>query len=88
MYGKPQAGSNSHDELKEHLNKEGYYKSPLVLALWKYKTRPTQFVLIVNDFGIKYFTKNDLDHLTDTLKKDYDVKVDPDGKELVKIELD
>jgi hypothetical protein len=36
-----------------------YNKSPLVPALWKHKTRPTQFILIVNDFGIKYFTKND-----------------------------
>ncbi len=41
MYGLPQAGSNSHDKLEERLNKEGYYKSPLVPALWKHKTRPT-----------------------------------------------
>ena len=68
MYGLPQAGSNSHDELEEHLNKEGYYKSPLVPALWKHKTRLTQFVLIFNDFGIKYFTKDNLVHLADTLK--------------------
>ncbi len=45
-------------------------------------------MLNVNNFGIKYFKKEDLDHLIDTLKKYYDVKVDPEGKELVKIELD
>jgi hypothetical protein len=44
--------------------------------------------LIVDDFGIKHLSTADLDHLIDTLKKYYDVKVDPDGKELVKIELD
>jgi hypothetical protein len=88
MYGLPQSGPNSHDELEERLNKEGYYKSPLVPALWKHKTGPTQFVLIVDDFGIKYFTTEDLDHLINTLKKYYDVKVDPEGKELVKIEVD
>jgi len=38
--------------------------------------------LIVDDFGIKYFMKNDLDHLANTLKKYYEVKVDPEGKEL------
>ena len=54
MYGLPQAGPNSHDKLEECLNKEGYYKSPLVHALWKHKTCTTQFVLIINDFGIKY----------------------------------
>ena len=36
MYGLPQSGSNSHDELEERLNKEGYFKSPLVAALWKH----------------------------------------------------
>ncbi len=29
MCGLPQVGSNSHDELEEHLNKEDYFKSPL-----------------------------------------------------------
>ena len=32
--------------------------------------------------------RDDLDHLADTLKKYYSIKIDPDGKELVKIELD
>jgi len=88
IYGLPQSSSNSHDELKEHLNKEDYFKSLLVSALWKHKTRPSQFVLVVDDFGIKYFTKDDLDHLADTLKKYYSIKIDPNGKELVKIEFD
>jgi len=84
MYGLPQSGSISHDELEERLNKERHFKSLLVPALWKHKIRPTQFVLVVDDFGIEYFTKDDLDHLADTLS----IKIDPDGKELVKIELD
>jgi hypothetical protein len=36
MYSLPQSGSNSHNELEEQLNKEGYFKSPLVPALWKH----------------------------------------------------
>jgi len=88
MYGLPQSGSNSHDELEERLNKQGYLKSLLVPALWKHNTRRTQFVLIVDDFGIKYFTKSDLDHLIDILKQHYDVAVDTEAKEIVKIELD
>jgi hypothetical protein len=51
MYGLPQSSSNSHDELEEHLNKESYFKSPLVPALWKHKIQPTQFVLIVDDLA-------------------------------------
>ena len=88
MYGLPQSGSNSHDEIEQRLNKEGYFKSPLVPALWKHNKRPTQLVLVVNDFGIKYFTIDDLNHLKDTLKQYYDVKLNPEGKEFVKINLD
>jgi hypothetical protein len=43
---------------------------------------------VVDDFGIKYINKDDLDHLIQTLEKYYDVAVDLDGKEFVKIELD
>jgi len=45
-------------------------------------------VLVVDDFGIKYLKKEDLDHLVNLLKRYYDVSVDLDGKEFVKIELD
>ncbi len=43
---------------------------------------------MVDDFGIKYINKDDLDHLIQMLEKCYDVAVDLDGKEFVKIELD
>ncbi len=88
MYSLPQSRSNSHDELKEQLNKEGYFKSTFVPALWKHNKRPTQFVLVVDDFGIKYFSTDDLNHLHDTLKQYYAIKLDPEGKEYVKINLD
>jgi hypothetical protein len=42
----------------------------------------------VDDFGIKYIQKSDLDHLVHSLQKYYDVTVDLEGKEYVKIELD
>ena len=45
-------------------------------------------MLVVDDFGIKYLKKEDLDHLINTLKRYYDVSVDLDGKEFVKVELD
>ena len=57
-------------------------------GLWKHKTRPIQFILVVDDFGIKYLKQADLDHLITALKKHYDVTVDLEGKEYMKIELD
>ena len=88
MYGLPQAGSLGHDLLEQRLNKEGYFQSQIVPALWKHNTKPIQFVLVVDDFGIKYLKKEDLDHLIQTLEKHYDVSVDLEGKEFVKIQLD
>ncbi|KAL7477001.1 hypothetical protein ACHAW6_006095, partial [Cyclotella cf. meneghiniana] len=66
------------------LNKEGYFKSLIVPGLWKHKTQNDQFVLVVDDFGIKYLKKEDLDHLIGVLKTYYDVS----GKESIKIEFD
>jgi len=88
MYGLPQAGSLGQDQLEERLNQEGYYQSQTVPRLWKHKTKPIQFVLVVNDFGIKYINKDDLDHFIRALEKYCDVAVDLDRKEFVKIELD
>jgi hypothetical protein len=88
MYGLPQAGSLGHDLLEERLNKEGYYQSQIVPGLWSHKTKPIRFVLVVDDFGIKYLNKEDLDHLIKSLEKYYEVTVDLAGKEYVKIELD
>ncbi len=88
MYGLPQAGSLGQDQLEKRLNQEGYYQSQTVPGLWKHKTKTIQFVLVVDDFGIKYISKDDLDHLISTLEKHYEVSVDLDGKEFVKIELD
>jgi hypothetical protein len=88
MYGLPQAGSLGQDQLEQRLNKEGHFQSQTVPGFWKHKTKSIQFVLVVDDFGIKYINKDDLDHLIQTLEKYYDVAVDLDGKEFVKIELD
>eukprot|EP00804_Cyclotella_cryptica_P025774 CCRYP_002954-RA/>CCRYP_002954-RA protein AED:0.38 eAED:0.38 QI:0/0/0/1/0/0/2/0/394 len=81
MYGLSQAGSLGHALLKERLNKEGYFHSQIVPGLWKHKTRSLQFILVVDDFGIKYLKQADLDHLIAALKKYCDVTVDLEGKE-------
>ena len=63
MYGLPQAGSLGQDQLELHLNKDGYFQSQTVPGFWEHKTKSIQFVLVVDDFGIKYINKDDLDHL-------------------------
>eukprot|EP00804_Cyclotella_cryptica_P022238 CCRYP_017928-RA/>CCRYP_017928-RA protein AED:0.26 eAED:0.26 QI:0/0/0/1/1/1/3/0/814 len=88
MYGLPQAGSLGHDLLEQRLNAEGYFQSKIVPGLWKHEVRPIMFALVVDDFGIKYTREEDLDHLIESIKKHYDVTVDKDGKEYLKIEID
>jgi hypothetical protein len=63
MYGLPQARSLGHDLLEERLNQEGYFQSQIVPGFWKHKTRDIKFVLVVDNFGIKYLQKEDLAHL-------------------------
>jgi len=50
------------------LNDEGYFQSQIVPGFWKHKTKPIQFVLVVDNFGIKYLKREDLDHLIRSLE--------------------
>eukprot|EP00804_Cyclotella_cryptica_P018387 CCRYP_020373-RI/>CCRYP_020373-RI protein AED:0.10 eAED:0.10 QI:0/0/0/1/0/0/2/0/334 len=80
MCGLPQVGSLGHALLEECLNKEGYFQSQIVPGLWKHKTRSIQFILVVDDFGIKYLQQGDLDHLIAALRKFYDLNWDYENK--------
>ena len=81
MYGLPQAGLLAQQRLIQHLAKAGYTQAPNVPCLFRHTTRNIAFTLVVDDFGIKYTTKADADHLITTLRAMYDLKVDWDGNE-------
>ena len=88
MYGLPQSGILANELLEKRLNKHGYKQSKLVPGLWKHETRPIQFTLVVDDFGVKYERKRDVDHLMRVLKQHYDVKEDWTGSRYIGITLD
>jgi hypothetical protein len=54
MYGLPQSGAIANELLEKRLNAEGYFQSKIVPGFWKHRSRDLQFVLVVDDFGIKY----------------------------------
>eukprot|EP00978_Attheya_sp_CCMP212_P016490 scaffold43259_cov66-Attheya_sp.AAC.3 len=54
MYGLPQAGIFAQKLLTERLQPEGYYPCRYTPGLWKHKWRPITFMLVVDDFGVKY----------------------------------
>ena len=68
MYGLPQAELIPNEPLKTRLNKHGYRQSKLVPKLWKHDTRPIQFTLVVDNFGVKYVGTEHVQHLMKVLE--------------------
>jgi hypothetical protein len=79
MYGLKQAGRIAYDELKTHLAKHGYESCKTTQGLWKHASRPIQFILVVDDFGVKYTNEQDVHHLINALLKKYKLSVDWTG---------
>jgi hypothetical protein len=81
MYGLPQAGILANKALRERLEPHGYYEAYHTPGLWRHKTRPTKFALVVDDFAVQYSDKNDAQHLLAALKQNYEaVTIDWEGK--------
>ena len=80
MYGLPQAGTLSNKLLKECLVEYGYAEQPHTPRLFKHETRPVIFLLVVDDFGIKYIGKKNAEHLISALTDFYEVEVDWKGE--------
>jgi hypothetical protein len=70
------------------LNKHGYQQSKLVPGLWKHDTRPIQFTLVVDNFGVKYIGKEHAHHLKNTLKEHYKLTCNWTGTRYIGITLD
>ena len=79
MYGLKQAAILSYNLIKQRLMPAGYYPIKESNGLWKHKTKKTIFALTVDDFGIKYFEKDDAEHLLNALRQHYDISVDWKG---------
>ena len=78
MYGLKQAAILAHQQLVKNLAPFGYHPIPNT-NFWKHTTRPTVFCLCVDDFGVKYFSKADADHLLSALSHHYKYTVDWEG---------
>ena len=65
--------------MRERLASEGFYEVAHTPGLWKHISRPIQFSLVVDDFGVKYVDKKDAEHLIAALKDSYEISVDWEG---------
>lgn len=77
MYGFKQAAKLARDQLVNTLKPFGYSPTTESQNIWTHTTRQTKFCLYVDDFGIKYFNKEDADHLMTVLRSAYEITVDP-----------
>ena len=88
MYGLKKAGIIANMELTKHLEKFGYHTVRQTPGLWKHNTRANFFTLVVDDFAIKYASKQDADHLLQPLCVKYTISTDWDASLYTGITLD
>lgn len=63
------------------------YQSKFTPGLWSHEMRSTKFALAVDNFGIKYESNEDAQHLIDSLTPFYKITVDKDGKQFIGLTL-
>ena len=88
MYGLKEAGIIAFNQLVAKLAPYGYSPMKYTPGLWKHNTRKTTFALCVDDFGVKYFCKDDALHLINAVKDEYEVTIDWEGKLYCGLNLD
>jgi hypothetical protein len=88
VWGLPQAGILANKRLRQKLAPFRYYKCVNTPGLWYHETRPISFTLIVNNFGVKYINKVDIDHLIASIKTAYTLTKDWTGDLYCRIKLD
>ena len=70
IYGLPQARKLANEFLRKKLAPHGYFEVKHTPGLWKHVSRPIQFTLVVDDFGVKYTKRKDAEHLLNILEKE------------------
>jgi hypothetical protein len=88
VWGLPQAGILANKCLRQKLTQFGYLRAQIPPGLWYQESRPITFTLVVDDFGVKYVNKDDMDHLIASIKRDYTLTKDWMGNLYCGIQLD
>ncbi len=76
VWGLPQVGILANKLLRKRLLPHGYFKCPNTPGLWKHKSRPIAFTLVVDNFRVKYVRKEHVDHLRSCIKQKYELTED------------
>jgi hypothetical protein len=87
MYGLPQAGRITNNELVPHLAAHGYIQAEHTPGLFTLESRPISFTLVIDDFGVKYVGKEHAEHLRDVIASKYKMTTDWSGELYLDIQL-
>ncbi len=71
VWGLPQAGILANKCLHRKLAPFGYYESTNTPGLWHHESKLITFTLVVNNCGVKFVNKADIDHLISSIKQMY-----------------
>jgi hypothetical protein len=71
MYGLKQAVLLANQLLQTCLAPFGYYPARHTPGLWLHQTRPISFTLVVDDFAVKYVSKQHAEHHQNALLRTY-----------------
>jgi hypothetical protein len=88
MYGLKEASVLAYDQLRAHLAPYGYAPVPFTPGLWRHNKFRTTFTLAVDDFGIKYYSTAELNHLLQALETKYSITKDLSGSSYLGLTLD
>jgi hypothetical protein len=79
VYILPQAGILTNELLQRNLAKDGYRPITHTHGLWTHDTRPISFLLVVDDFRVKYVGREHAEILMTCIKKNYNISSDWNG---------
>ena len=71
LYGLNQADIISYNQIILQTEPYVSYPVPFKTGLWAHNTRKTKFCSCVDDFGVKYSSKDDANHLLNSLKNHF-----------------
>jgi hypothetical protein len=79
VWGLPQAGILANKRLRQKLAPFGYHDCVNTPGLWRHESRPLTFTLVVDNFGVKFINKKDVDNLISSIKTTYSITKDWTG---------
>jgi hypothetical protein len=88
MYGLPQAGKLANDDLLQYLAPHGFVPCDHTAGLWKDTNSDLMFSLVVDDFGVRYTAKKDIERLITILQGKYKTTIDWTGSRYIGMQID